>query len=221
MIWATDALLISKVVDLLPQYVDRIIYGTPAYARKYWAYFNNDKPGVMSLPWCCLYRVFDFTEYYGVRNFILKTDGTIYYKNPNYDPKKPQEGLNVPLVCPPLGASLQLQLQEIKLNYIIEFFTRTMVEQVDIIRQIHYWLHRDPNLRWEVPEKGWDFSFGVVFRKVTDNSDLEQFFEQGRVVRTTVELEVTTYLMDQNILDSGLIEKIVQNAYINMKFTLD
>ena len=51
MIWATDALLISKVVDLLPQYVDRIIYGTPAYARKYWAYFNNDKPGVMSLPW--------------------------------------------------------------------------------------------------------------------------------------------------------------------------
>lgn len=221
MIWATDALLIAKVVDLLPQFVDRIVYGTPSYARKFWALTNSEKAGVQVLPWACIYRVFDFTEYYGVRNFSFKTDGTIYYKNPNYDPKSPQGPGNQQIVCPPQGAPLQLKLQEIKLTYVLDFFSRTMVEQVEILRQIHYWLHRDPNLRWQVPERSWDFSFGVNFRKIVDNSDLEQFFEQGRVVRTTVELDVASYLMDQNVLNSGLIEKIVQNAYINMKYTLE
>ena len=54
MIIATDALMIAKVAEILPQFVDRLVYGTPVFAQKEWTYYNEKLPGVAALPWCWL-----------------------------------------------------------------------------------------------------------------------------------------------------------------------
>jgi hypothetical protein len=173
MIELTDAKMVDELSRILQFPLDRIIYGQLTTAKTYWMQYrksNSTKDNVIEeLPYMAFYRTIKFHEQ-NKKSSSLEVTG--------FDDKTSMRHF-----C------------QCMLNYTVEVMTAKVTQQNSIMKRYILWATTEDCIQFK-DDAGVDWSFRVIPDDPEDNSDLEMEEDYGRIIRTTLNIQVEGLLME-------------------------
>lgn len=202
MIVLTDDRVVSILSTKFSIAANRIIYGQLEYAKNYWVRYTEENAIQYIHPFMTFYHLIRFDE----NNRQCKYAEVTIPEHTIPGPTPEDE----PVVVP--ESQGKVRFTPCVIEYTVEIVGNNVVDQVEYIRKYFFWINGNACIIYTDAD-GQEWNFKVTGDDPEDNSDLEAEEETGRVVRTTFNFRVDTFILE-NSSATGYITEILQNIHL-------
>ena len=165
-----DSKIAEIIEDVLLFPLERVIYGQADVAKEYWIRYNGENPGIEMLPWISFYRTYRFHESFRKTESLPIIDFDGNAKNMDFIP--------------------------IMLSYVMEMMTSSVADANKLIKRWMLFAGKKGCISF-TEESGINYEWRIIAEDPEDNSDLQGEGDYERIVRTTLNFQVETILLDR------------------------